>query len=342
MAETKRDYYEALGVSRDADEAEIRKAYKKLARKFHPDMNPGNKRAEERFKEINEANEVLSDPEKRKRYDQFGFAGVDPNFNPNQYSGGQARAGAQQSPFQGGYRTYYSSAGDGTGDFDFGNLGDLFGDLFGGAGGRRSGFHARPQRESLRVPLSLSFEEAAFGCEKPIKLERLEPCSDCRGSGKQGQQPCSLCRGKGMVKRRKTVTVRIPAGVEDGQALTLRGQGSRDRSGAAGDVEIVVSVQPHSVFRRDGDDVRCDARISFAQAALGAEIEVLTIDGRVKYRIPAGTQSDSTFRLKGKGIPGADGRTRGDEYVTVHVAVPRSLTPEQAAALKKFDATLRA
>ena len=344
MAEQKRDYYEALGVDRHADEAEIKKAYKKLARKYHPDMNPGNKRAEERFKEINEANEVLSDPEKRARYDQYGFAGVDPNFNPNQYANA-GRTG--ESAYAGGdfHGAWSGTAGSGGADFDFGNLGDLFGDLFGSgfrsSGVHRSGFGRDRGGESLQSELSLSFEEAAFGCEKELKVERLEPCSECGGSGKQGQQSCKLCRGKGMVRRRKTLTVRIPAGVENGQTLTLRGQGSRNRSGQAGDVHIHITVRPHSVLRREGADVRCDARISFAQAALGAEIRVPTIDGPVKYRIPPGTQSDATFRLRGKGIPGGEGRPRGDEYVTVHVEVPRSLTREQEAALRRFDALLR-
>ena len=222
-------------------------------------------------------------------------------------------------------------------------MGDLFGDLFGGGfrrgagGSRRAG--ARSRGQDLRASLTLTFEEAALGCEKPIRLERLEPCSDCRGSGKRGGDPCPLCKGKGMVKRRKTLTIRVPAGVEDGQTLTLRGQGNRDRNdSAAGDVDIRIGVLPHSVFRRDGQDVRCEARVSFAQAALGAEIQVPTVDGRVKYRIPAGTQSGATFRLQGKGIPGSGGRPRGDEYVTVQVAVPRNLTREQEDALRRFDA----
>ena len=360
MAQEKRDYYEVLGIQRGASEDEIKKAYKKLARKYHPDMNPGDKEAEERFKEVNEANEVLSDPEKKARYDQFGFAGVDPS-----YGGG---AGA------------YGDAG-----FDFGDLGDIFGSFFGGGfgggGARRNG----PLRgESIRASVTVSFTEAAFGCEKSISLERSEPCAtcggngcapgttpevcpDCRGSGvvtraqrtpfgvMQSQapcgkcggtgkiihQPCPDCHGGGAVRHRRTIKVNIPAGIDDGQTISLRGQGHAGRNGGqSGDLLITVMVRPHEVFRREGTSVFCEAPITFAQAVLGAELEIPTIDGKVKYAIPEGTQTGTVFRLKGKGIPALNGRGRGDQYVTVTIETPRGLNKEQKEALRNFSETL--
>ncbi len=361
MAENKRDYYEVLGISKGASEDEIKKAYKKLARKYHPDMNPGDKNAEEKFKEINEANEVLSDPEKKARYDRFGFAGVDPSYG----AGGGA----------------YSSAGG----FDFGDLGDLFGSFFGGGFGSSRANPNAPQRgESLRTSVTVSFEEAAFGCEKEISIERVETCDschgtgcekgttaevcpDCRGSGMVQQrrqtplgfmstsspcprcggkgkiihQPCKACRGSGQLRRRKTLKVTIPAGIDNGQTISLRGQGNAGRNGGSpGDLLIAVAVRPHEVFRREGTSVLCEAPITFTQAVLGAELEIPTIDGKVKYTIPEGTQSGTTFRLKGKGIPGLNGRARGDQYVTVYIETPRNLNREQKEALRKFSETL--
>ena len=361
MAENKRDYYEVLGISKGASEEEIKKAYKKLARKYHPDMNPGDKNAEEKFKEINEANEVLSDPEKKARYDRFGFAGVDPSYG----AGGGA----------------YSSAGG----FDFGDLGDLFGSFFGGGFGSSRANPNAPQRgESLRTSVTVSFEEAAFGCEKEISIERVETCDtchgtgcekgttaevcpDCRGSGMVQQrrqtplgfmstsspcprcggkgkiihQPCKACRGSGQLRRRKTLKVTIPAGIDNGQTISLRGQGNAGRNGGSpGDLLIAVAVRPHEVFRREGTSVLCEAPITFTQAVLGAELEIPTIDGKVKYTIPEGTQSGTTFRLKGKGIPGLNGRARGDQYVTVYIETPRNLNREQKEALRKFSETL--
>ena len=363
MAENKRDYYEVLGVSKGASEEEIKKAYKKLARKYHPDMNPGDKEAEEKFKEINEANEVLSDPEKKARYDQFGFAGVDPNY------GAGAGGGA------------YSAGG-----FDFGDLGDIFGNFFGGGfgGATRANPNAPQRGESLRTSVNISFEEAAFGCEKEVSIDRIEQCPDCRGSGcakgttaeicpdcrgsgviqqrrqtplgymstsapcqrcggrgKIIHQPCPTCGGKSMIRRRKTIKVSIPAGIDNGQTISLRGQGNAGKNnGPAGDLLIVVSVRPHEIFRREGTSVLCEAPITFTQAALGAELEIPTIDGKVKYTIPEGTQSGTTFRLKGKGIPGLNGRGRGDQYVTVNIETPRNLNHEQKEALKKFSESL--
>ena len=361
MAE-KRDYYEVLGIQKGASEDEIKKAYKKLARKYHPDMNPGDKEAEEKFKEVNEANEVLSDPEKKARYDQFGFAGVDPNYG----------AGAGGGAYGGG--------------FDFGDLGDIFGSFFGGGfgGGQRRNPNAPHRGESIRASVSVSFTEAAFGCEKSVTLERSEqcptckgngcapgttpeicpdchgtgtvqtrrqtpmgvfasngPCRKCGGTGRLIHQPCPDCRGTGAVRKRKTIKVNIPAGIDHGQTISLRGQGNAGRNGGpAGDLLITVMVQPHELFRRDGVDVFCEAPITFAQAVLGAELEIPTIDGKVKYSIPEGTQTGTVFRLKGKGIPVLNGRGRGDQYVTVTIETPRNLNKEQKEALRRFSETL--
>ena len=364
MAQEKRDYYEVLGVSKGASEDEIKKAYKKLARKYHPDMNPGDKEAEEKFKEVNEANEVLSDPEKKARYDQFGFAGVDPSYG--------AGAGGAGGGFGGG--------------FDFGDLGDIFGSFFGGGFGsggqtRRNG----PQRgESIRASVAVTFLEAAHGCEKDVTIERSEqcptckgngcapgttpeicpdchgsgmvqvqqrtpmgvfassrPCQRCRGTGKIIHQPCADCGGSGAVRRRKPIKVTIPAGIDHGQTISLRGQGNAGKNGGpAGDLLITVMVRPHEIFRREGTSVFCEAPITFTQAVLGAELEIPTIDGRVKYTIPEGTQTGTVFRLRGKGIPVLNGRGRGDQYVTVVIETPRGLNREQKEALKKFSETL--
>ena len=360
MAE-KRDYYEVLGIQKGASEDEIKKAYNKLARKYHPDMNPGDKEAEEKFKEVNEANEVLSDPEKKARYDQFGFAGVDPNYG----------AGAGGGAYGGG--------------FDFGDLGDIFGSFFGGGfGGQRRNPNAPQRGESIRASVSISFTEAAFGCEKSVTIERSEQCPTCKGSGcapgttpeicpdchgsgtvqtrrqtpmgvfasngpcrKCGgtgrliHQPCSDCRGSGAVRKRRTIKVNIPAGIDHGQTISLRGQGGAGKNGGpAGDLLITVMVQPHEIFRRDGVDVFCEAPITFTQAVLGAELEIPTIDGKVKYSIPEGTQTGTVFRLKGKGVPVLNGRGRGDQYVTVVIETPRSLNKEQKEALRRFSETL--
>ena len=358
MAEQKRDYYEVLGVPKGASEEEIKKAYKKLARKYHPDLNPDNKEAEEKFKEVNEAYEILSDSNKKARYDQFGFAGVDPNYG----------AGAGGGGFDGG--------------FDFGDLGDIFGSFFGGGfgGGRRANPNAPQRGESIRLSLAISFEEAAFGCEKEVSVDRMEqcgtchgsgcaagtspevcpdchgtgqvqvrrqtpmgvfatsaPCGKCGGKGKIIHQPCPDCRGSGTVRKRKTIQVSIPAGIDNGQTISVRGQGSAGKNGGpAGDLLVTITVRPHELFRREGTSVLCDAPITFAQAVLGAELEIPTIDGKVKYDLPEGTQTGTTFRLKGKGIPSLNGRGRGDQYVTVYIETPRNLNREQKEALKKF------
>ena len=362
MPEQKRDYYEVLGVSKGASDDEIKKAYRKLAKKYHPDMNPGDKEAEAKFKEVNEAYSILSDSEKRARYDQFGHAGVDPNYG----AGGP---------------------GGGFGGFDMGDidLGDIFGSFFGGGfggfGGSTSSRRNGPQKgESLRASLTISFEEAAFGCEKEINLNRTEeceachgsgaepgttaetcpdcrgtgvvrvqqrtggfafsstaPCSRCRGTGKIIHTPCKACGGSGSVKKSKRVTVSIPAGIDDGQAISLRGQGNAGKNGGpAGDLIVAVHVKPHPQFHRDGTTVLYEQPVTFYQAVMGAELEIPTIDGKVKYNLPAGTQTGTTFRLRGKGIPELRGRGRGDQYVTVRVQVPTSLNGEQKEALRAF------
>ena len=356
----KRDYYEVLGISKGASEDEIKKAYKKMARKYHPDLNPDNKEAEEKFKEVNEAYEVLSDPNKKARYDQYGHAGVDPNFG--------AGAGFD-------------------GSFDFGDLGDIFGNFFGGGfggGGRRTNPNAPQRGESIRLSLTISFEEAAFGCEKEVTVERMEqcgtcggsgcaagttpevcpdchgsgqvqvrrqtpmgvfatssPCPKCGGKGKIIHQPCKDCHGTGYARKRKTIQASIPAGIDNGQTISIRGQGHAGKNGGpAGDLLITITIRPHELFRREGTSVLCEAPITFAQAVLGAELEIPTIDGKVKYDLPEGTQSGTTFRLKGKGIPSINGRGRGDQYVTVYIETPRNLNKEQKDALKKFAETM--
>ncbi len=359
-SEQKRDYYEVLGVTKGASEDEIKKAYKKMARKYHPDLNPDNKEAEEKFKEVNEAYEILSDPQKKSRYDQFGHAGVDPNFGAGGFGGG-------------GF----------DGSFDFGDLGDIFGSFFGGGfggGGRRTNPNAPQRGESIRMNVTVSFEEAAFGCEKEVTVDRYEqcdtchgngcapgttpeicpdchgtgqvqvrrqtpmgvfattsPCGRCGGRGKIIHQPCPDCHGNGTLRKRRTIQASIPAGIDNGQTISIRGQGHAGKNGGpAGDLLITITVRPHELFRREGTSVLCEAPITFAQAVLGAELEIPTIDGKVKYDLPEGTQSGTTFRLKGKGIPSINGRGRGDQYVTVYIETPRNLNREQKEALRKF------
>ena len=361
MAEQKRDYYEILGVSRGAADADIKKAYRKLAKENHPDLHPGDHAAESRFKEVGEAYAILSDPDKKARYDQYGQAGVDPNFGAD-----------------GGF------GGDG---FDFGDLGDLFGSFFGGGfggGGRRASPNAPQRGESIRQALTISFEEAAFGCVKDVTTERVEacdtchgsgcasgstpevcpechgtgqvqvrrqtpmgtfatasPCQKCGGKGKIIHQPCAECHGNGTLRRRRVIQANIPAGIDHGQTISIRGQGHAGRNGApAGDLLITITLRPHELFRREGTSVLCETPVTFAQAVLGAELEIPTIDGKVKYDLPEGTQSGTTFRLKGKGIPDLNGRGRGDQYVTVFIETPRGLNKEQKEALRKFAETL--
>ena len=365
MAEQKRDYYEVLGVSKNASEDDIKKAYRKLAKQYHPDLHPGDKECEEKFKELNEAAEVLGDPEKRKKYDQFGHAAFDPNAG----FGGAGGAG-------------FSGFGDFSG---FGGFGDIFGDLgdiFGfGTGGTSGARRNAPQRgESVRTGVTLTFEEAAFGCKKEVSIGRVEECPDCHGSGcaagttaetcpdcggtgtvrttrrtpfgtvqstgacsKCGgsgriiHQPCPTCRGKGAVRRNKKITVNIPAGIDDGQTISLKGQGSAGANGGpAGDLLVTVAVRDSDKFERDGSNVLSEVSVTFTQAALGADLQVDTIDGKVKLTIPEGTQPGTVFRLRGKGIPFLRGSGRGDQYVTVNVDVPRSLSSHQKDALRAY------
>ena len=366
MAQEKRDYYEVLGVSKTATEAEIKKAYRKLAMKYHPDYNPGDKEAEEKFKEINEAHEVLSDPEKRQRYDQYGFAGVDPNYGAGQGGG-----------FGGGF-----------GGVD---LGDIFGDIFGGGFGGFGGGSARanpnaPRKgQDIRVRITLSFDEAVHGCKKNITITRQQQCTECNGTGAapgtspetcpdcggrgytirqqrtpfgvmQSQQPCTRCGGKGKlvknpckschgsgkVATKKTLEVNIPMGIDDDQSFALRGMGDAGANGGpAGDVIVMVTVRPDDLFQRDGYDVWVTVPITFSQAVLGDNVTVPTIDGKVEYTVPEGTQSGTTFRLRGKGIQYLNGRGRGDMYVKCEVEIPKKLNKAQRDALKKFEGTLK-
>ena len=363
MAE-KRDYYEVLGVEKGASEDEIKKAYRKLAKANHPDLHPGDKECEERFKEINEAYEVLSDPDKRAKYDQFGHAAFDPS------AGGPGGAGF------GGF--------GGFGDIFGGGFGDIFGDIFGGGFGGGQAQRSGPRRgENLRVRLNITFEEAAFGCEKEINVGRVEQCPDCKGTGcapgttpevcpdckgtgsvrttqrtpfgvvqtcgackkcgghgKIIHQPCPRCGGRGAVRKNQTIKVKIPAGIDDGQTLNLRGKGNAGLDGGpAGDLLITVFVKPHPLFERDGNSVIMEMPVSFAQAALGAEIEVPTIDGRIEYKIPEGTQTGTTFRMRGKGIQNVNGRGRGDQYVRVNIEVPKNLSDKQKKLLREFEET---
>ena len=372
MAE-KRDYYEVLGIGKNATDAEIKSAYRKLAKKYHPDLNPGDKEAEEKFKEVNEANDVLSDPQKRQRYDQFGFAGVDPNY--------AAANGGCAGGFGGGF-----------GGVD---LGDIFGDIFGGGfGGGFSGFGGGSSTRTANVPrkghdiqasVILTFEEAAHGCSKKITINRQDTCPDCGGTGAakgtspetcpdcggrgyvvtqqrtpfgvmQSQQPCSHCGGRGTIIRnpcktcrgtgktaaRKSLEINIPAGIDDDQNIALRGQGDAGSNGGpAGDVIVHVTVKADPMFERDGYDVTIHVPITFSQAVLGDDVEVPTVDGRIVQHIPEGTQSGTKFRLRGQGIQYLNGRGRGDQYVIVDVEIPKKVTRAQREALKAFEDSMK-
>lgn len=356
---TKRDYYEVLGISKGAEAQEIKKAYRKLAMKYHPDRNPGDEEAEEKFKEINEAYEVLSDDTKRKTYDQFGHDGLN----------GQGSFGGQ-----GGFN------GQGFGGFED-MFGDIFGDMFGGGFGGGRQRRRGPQRGAdIRQNVTISFEEAAFGKKMSIKLNRSEecdecdgtgakpgtskktcstcngtgqvrtvqrtpfgniassrPCSTCNGTGEVIESPCSKCHGTGNTRKVKTIEVDIPAGIDDGQMIKLAGQGEVGEKGAPrGDLYIVVNVKSHPLFTRDGNDIYFEMPITFVQATLGDEIEVPTLDGKVKYSVPEGTQTGTVFRLKEKGIPRIRGNSRGDQYVKVVVEIPKKLNDKQKDLLREF------
>ena len=367
MAENKRDYYEVLGVEKGASAEEIKKAYRKAAMKYHPDRNPGNAEAEAKFKECGEAYEVLSDDDKRARYDQFGFAGVDPN-----YGGGQGG-----NPFGGGF------GGGGFGGF--GDFGDIFSEFFGGGAFTRGASQNAPRRgENVMSHLELTFEEAAFGCEKEVASQRIENCSACSGSGSadgnietcsqcrgtgsvrttqnfMGMQmqsttvcprcngkgkviktPCNTCKGKGKVRRTNKVKVKIPAGVDAGQSVRVRGEGNVGANGGpSGDLLVEVFIRRHPIFVREDRDVLCEVPISFTQAALGATIQVPTLDGKVEYEIPEGTQTGREFILREKGIPEVNNpRRRGNHRFTVVVETPTHLTKEQKELLRQLDGTM--
>lgn len=354
----KRDYYEVLGLRKGASEDEIKKAYRKLAKQYHPDLNPGDSAAETKFKEISEANEVLSDPEKKAKYDQFGHAAFDPSFG--------------------------AGAGGFGGFSDFGGMGDIFDSFFGGGfGGGRSRANAPMQGEDIEVPLTITFEEAAFGCEKEIRFRRrenckscggtgakngteMETCSQCGGSGvvttvqrtilgnMQSQRPCPSCNGKGKRIKTpcpdcsggttivsKTTKITIPAGIDNGQSLTLRGQANCGKNGGpAGDVYIPIRVLGHSLFERRGHDLYCTIPVSMADAALGRKLIVPTLEGKVEYDMPDGTQPGSVFRFRGKGVTKIGSKSRGDLYVTIEVEVPKHLDKKQKKLLKELAESL--
>ncbi len=362
MAEAKRDYYEVLGLQKGASDDEIKKAYRQMAKKYHPDLHPGDAEAEKCFKEVNEAYEVLSDADKKARYDQYGHAGIDPNMG----GGGGF----------GGYGGGFSA--------DFGDLGDLFSSFFGGGGSSQARRNGPVRGEDLEAEITISFEEAVFGCKKEVSYNRIEKCADCQGSGAaagsspetcpqchgQGQirvtqqtmlgvmqttkacpncrgtgkiikNPCQNCRGTGMVRLRKKLEVTIPAGIDDGQQIRLSGQGSEGRNGGpAGNLYITVHVRPHAFFERDGIHVFCDVPISFTEAALGAEIDVPVLEGgTTTYKIPAGTQTGTQFTLRGKGIRQVNGRATGDLIFRTVVETPKNLTSEQKDLLRKLEAS---
>ena len=352
----KRDYYEVLGVERNASEEEIKKAYRKLAVKHHPDKNPGDKAAEEKFKELGEAYEALSNPQQRAAYDQYGHAAFDPRARA-----GGSRGGGFHDPFE----IFREVFGGGTGS--------IFDELFGGERRDPTG----PQRGAdLRYDMEITFEEAVLGCEKEIPVTKLESCESCRGSGAEpgstaktcstcggrGQvissrgifsiaqtcprcdgagrvieKPCHACHGAGRRERASKIKIKIPPGVDTGARLRSTGNGEGGiRGGPAGNLYVILHVRPHEIFQRDGDDLICEVPISFVQAALGAEIEVPTMTGKANIRIPTGTQTGTVFRLKGKGVKNVQGYEVGDLHVRVHVEVPTHLNAAQRAKLQEF------
>ncbi len=360
----KRDFYEVLGLNKGASEDEIKKAFRKLAKKYHPDLNPNNKEAEQKFKEVNEAYEVLSDKDKKARYDQFGHAGVDPNFG-----GG---AGGYGSPF-----------GQ---DIDLGDIfGSFFGGGFGGFGGSsRTANPNTPRRGSdVETVVTITFEESAKGCKKNVTYKNIVTCPDCNGTGAQkgtssktcpdchgtGQvrinqrtpfgaiqttrtcdkchgsgkfidSPCKKCGGNGRVRMSKTIELNIPAGIKNDQILNVNGKGNSGiNNGPAGDLHVYVQVQPHPIFERKGDDIWCEIPVTFTQAALGGEVIVPTLDGKVSYSLREGTQPGDVFKLKGKGMPHLGSRGVGDQFVKVSIEVPKNLSQKQKDILKELDSS---
>lgn len=354
----KRDYYEVLGLGKSASDDEIKKAYRKLAKGCHPDLHPGDHAAEAKFKELNEAYEVLSDKDKKSRYDQFGHAGVDPNF------GGGAGGG---NPW-------------GAGGFD---VGDIFESFFGGGfgGGRRANPNAPRRGTDCETSVTISFEEAAKGTKKEVAYQQIENCSDCngsgaekgtqpkscpncggtgqvrinqrtpfgvvqssqacdrcRGTGKIIEKPCKTCDGKGKVRRQKKIEINIPAGIDDDQILNVGGGGNVGTNGGpAGDLHVFVTVRPHPIFERRGNDVWCEFPVTFTQAALGADITVPTLDGKVSYSVHEGAQPGDVFKLKGKGIPSLHGRGKGDQFVRIVIEIPKNLSKKQKELMRELD-----
>lgn len=357
----KRDYYEVLGVNKGASDDEIKKAYRKMAKEYHPDLHPGDTVAEAKFKEVGEAYEVLSDPQKKSRYDQFGHAGVDPNFGAG---GGGGWGGV---------------------DVDFGDIGDIFSSIFGGGfggGTRRQNPNAPRRGNDAVTSVFISFEEAAKGCKKKVSVDRITSCTDCGGSGaKRGtspttcpvcggsgmvnhqqrtpfgvmqtqspctrcqgrgriiENPCPTCGGQGRVRRATEVGINIPAGIDDGQVITIPGHGNAGQNGGpAGDLQVQVSVRPHPLFERDGYNIWYELPITYAQAALGAEVEIPTLDGKIPFTIKDGTQPGDVLKVRGKGIPYVNGRGTGDLLLKIVVEVPKNLNKEQKKILQEFEA----
>jgi molecular chaperone DnaJ len=350
----KKDFYEVLGLQKGASDEEIKKAFRKLAIKYHPDKNQGHKEAEEKFKEINEAYQVLSDPEKKARYDQYGDA---------DFGGGGGGYGAEGFDFS-----------------DFGGFGDIFDSFFGGGGGGRRKKGGPARGSDLEYTVTLTFEEAVAGVEKEISITRNEKCETCGGTGaKEGTQPktcdkcggtgqisvqrntplgsfmsmntcdkcggkgtiisdpCQECKGTGKIRKNRKITINIPAGVDTGNVIPMRGQGEHGTSGGpAGDLYVNIRVMPHKIFKRKGYDIFIDSHISFSKASLGVELKVPTIDGDVKYSVPAGTQPGTVFRLKAKGVPKVNGHGRGDQYVNIVVDIPKSMNAKQKDALLMY------
>ena len=346
----KRAFYDVLGVAKNASEDEIKKAYRKLAMKYHPDRNPDSKTAEEKFKEVKEAYEILSDEHKREAYDRFGHAGVDPNMNMGGHPGAADFADA---------------------------VGDIFGDIFGGGRSQRSSGPQMYRGADLRYNMDISLEEAARGCTKTIRVPSWancetchgsgakpgtspttcttcngqgqvrmqqgffsiqQPCPTCHGTGKVIKEPCMTCHGAGKIRRNKTLEVKIPAGIDDGMRIRSSGNGEPGQNGGPpGDLYVEIRVLPNPVFRREGDDLHCEMPISFGIAALGGEIEVPTLNNRVAFNVPAGTQTGKTFRLKGKGIKGVRSSQPGDLFCHVRVETPVNLTDREKALMREFD-----
>ena len=311
-----KDYYSILGVARSAPEKEIKQAYRRLARKYHPDVNPGDKAAETKFKEINEAYEVLSDPEKRKKYDQYG--------DQWQYADQFAKAGQ-------GAQWDFNKGGTST-TFDFGDLGDL-GDVFGGV---FRGFGTGPgtarryaRAKSMEYPVEVTLEEAYHGTKRVLQLQAEEPCSVCGGNGRVGRARCSSCGGSGRLLRPKRLEVRIPPGVGDGSKVRIAGQGSQGYDGTKGDLFLVVKVLPHRMFERKGDDLHVEVPVSLITAMLGGEVGVPTLKGNVALKVPPETQNGKVFRLTGQGMPHLNDSSRGDIFAKVKVVLPTQLTPEE-------------